>query len=94
VVLAPLTDELRTKHGLGRDVKGLVVTEVDPNSPVARNVKVGDVVVEVSRETVSSIEDVAKAIEGARGVRHNLLLRLSDAKGDMRYVAVPVDEEP
>jgi len=94
LVLAPLTDELRTKHALGRDVKGLVVTEVDPKSAVARNVKVGDVLVEVSRETVSSIEDVAKAIEGARGVRRNLLLRLSDAKGDMRYVAVPVDEEP
>jgi serine protease Do len=94
LVLAPLTEELRTKHGLGRDAKGVVVIEVDPKGPAARNVKVGDVVVEVARETVSSMEDVAKAIEGARSVRRNVLLRLSDAKGDMRYVAMPLDGEP
>jgi serine protease Do len=92
LVLAPLTEELRTKHGLGRDVKGVVVLEVDPASPAAaRNVKAGDVVVEVARTAVSSMEDVAKAIEGVRAGVRNVLLRLADAKGDLRFVAVPVE---
>jgi serine protease Do len=94
LVLVPLTEELRAKHGLGRDVKGVLVLEVDPKSPAAaRNVKVGDVVVEVAREAVNSIEDVAKAVEGAlaRNVRRNVLLRLADAKGDLRFVAVPIE---
>jgi len=92
LVLAPLTDELRTKHGLGRDVKGIVVVEVDPASSAAeRNVKAGDVIVEVAHEVVSSIDDIVKAIERVGAARRNVLLRLEDAKGELRFVAVPVE---
>jgi len=92
LVLAPLTEELRTKHGLGRDVKGVVVLEVDPASPAAaRRVKAGDVIVEVAHEAVNSVEDVAKAIEGVRTAGRQVLLRLEDAKGDLRFVAVPAE---
>jgi len=92
LVLAPLTDGLRSKHGLGRDAKGVVVIEVDPVSPAAaRNVKVGDVIVEIAHEAVNSIEDVAKAIESVRTAGRNVLLRLEDAKGDLRFVAVPAE---
>ena len=34
--LAPLDDELRNKHGIDKKVKGVVVTEVDPQSPAAQ----------------------------------------------------------
>ena len=94
LLLAPLTEELRARHGLGRDVKGVVVIEVDPKSPAAASsVKVGDVIVEVAREAVNSIEDVERAVEGAlaRSARRNVLLRLADAKGDLRFVAVPIE---
>jgi serine protease Do len=92
LVLAPLTEELRTRHGLGGELKGVVVIEVDPKSAAAaRNVKVGDVVVEVARMPVHSIEDVAKAVEGVGDARRNVLLRLADAKGDRRFVALPVE---
>src|SRR5262245_7871326 len=92
LTLAPLTDELRAMHGLGRDAKGLVVMQVDPASAAASSVKVGDVVVEVQREAVNSLEDVAKAIEGAQTAGRSVLLRLADTKGDLRYVAVPVEQ--
>jgi serine protease Do len=92
LVLAPLTEELRTKHGLGRDVKGIVVLEVDPSSFAAeRNVKAGDVIVEVAHEAVSSIDDIVRVIERVRTAGRNVLLRLEDAKGDLRFVAVPVE---
>jgi serine protease Do len=92
LVLAPLTEELRTKHGLGNNVRGVIVIEVDPASPAAqRNVKVGDVIVEAAQEQVSSIEDVVQGIERMRSSGRNaVLLRLEDAKGDLRFVAVPV----
>jgi serine protease Do len=93
LVLAPLTDELRAKYGLAPAVKGIVVLEVDPASPAAqRNVRAGDVIVEVAQEAVASIEDVVKGIEGVRTAGRNaVLLRLEDARGDLRFVAVPVD---
>ncbi len=92
LVLAPLTDELRTKHGLGANTKGVVVVDVDPVSPAAeRRIKAGDVIVEVAQEAVTSVDDIVKGIERVRTAGRNaVLLRLEDAGGDMRFVAVPI----
>jgi serine protease Do len=92
LVLAPLNEELREKHGIGKDVKGVIVLEVDPASPMAeKGVKVGDVIVEVAYEAVSSLDDIAKSVDKVKKAgRKNVLLRLEDGKGDMRLVAVPV----
>jgi serine protease Do len=91
--LAPLTDELRTKHKLGKDTKGVIVLEVDPASPAAeKGVKVGDVIVEAAQDAVTSIDDVNKSVDKVRKAgRKAVLLRLEDAKGDLRFVAVPVE---
>ena len=92
LVLAPLNDELREKHGIGKDVKGVIVLEVDPASPSAeKGVKVGDVIVEVAQEAVSSPDDIAKSVDKVKKAgRKAVLLRLEDGKGDLRFVAVPV----
>src|SRR5690606_16348830 len=34
--VTPLTDELRRKHGLDKDINGLLVTEADPDSPAGQ----------------------------------------------------------
>ncbi len=92
LVLAPLNDELRTKHGIGKDMKGVIVLEVDPASPAAeRGVKVGDVIVEVAQEAVTSLDDISKSVDKVKKAgRKAVLLRLEDGKGDLRFVAVPV----
>ena len=92
LVLAPLNDELRAKHSIGKDVKGVIVLEVDPASPAAeKGVKVGDVIVEVAQEAVSSLDDIAKSVDKVKKAgRKAVLLRLEDGKGDLRFVAVPV----
>ena len=91
-MLAPLNDELRTKHGIGKDMKGVIVLEVDPASPAAeKGVKVGDVIVEVAQEAVTSLDDIAKSVDKVKKAgRKAVLLRLEDGKGDIRFVAVPV----
>ena len=93
LVLAPLTDELRTKHGIGKDMKGVIVVEVDPESPAAeQGIKVGDVIVEVAQEAVTSLDDIAKSVDKVKKAgRKAVLLRLEDGKGDLRFVAVPVE---
>jgi serine protease Do len=95
LALAPLSDELRTKHNLKSSAKGVIVLEVDPASPAAdRNVRPGDVIVEVQHETIASIDDIVKGLETVRiAGRNSVLLRLENAKGDLRFVAVPVIEQ-
>jgi serine protease Do len=91
--ISPLTDELRAKFNIGKLIKGVVVTEVDPQSAVAsKNIKVGDVIVEAAQEPVSGLDDIAKAIDKIKKIgRKQMLLRVEDPKGDMRFVAVPLE---
>jgi serine protease Do len=93
LVLAPLTDELREKNGLGKDVKGVIVLEVDPASPAAeKGIKTGDVIVEVAQDTVTSVDDVSKGIDKVKKAgRKAVLLRLESGQGGLRFVAIPVE---
>lgn len=92
VTLAPMDDELRRQHGFGEAAKGIVVTNLDADSPAARKgIKVGDAIVEVAQTGVSTLEDVADNIERVRkSGRRAVLLRIEDARGETRFVAVPL----
>ncbi len=90
--IAPITDELRARFKINKDVKGVVITEVESASVAAqKNIKPGDVIVEVTQQKVKSPEDVAKRVaEVKKTGRKSVLLLISDDKGDLRFVAVPV----
>ena len=69
----------------------MLITEVKPNSPAAqKNVKPGDVIVEVTQEKVKQPQDVkARLLAVKKSGRRSVLLLLSDAKCEVRFVAVP-----
>ncbi|MGQ0673036.1 MAG: Do family serine endopeptidase [Hyphomicrobium sp.] len=91
LTLVPLTDELRAKAGLDAKIKGLVVMEIDPDSPAAqKSIKPGDIIVEAQQEPVASAEDVMKSIDKVKQAGgKSVLLLVEDGKGDTRFVAVP-----
>jgi serine protease Do len=94
LAISPMTDELRAKYEIERDVNGLVVTEVNPDSDAARkNISEGNVIVEVKGTKVASPDDVKKEVEAAKkSGRKSVLLLIADPKGDLRFVAVSVAE--
>ena len=89
--LVPLDDPLRKKFGLKDTVKGVVITEVDPQGPASqRDLKVGDVIVEAQDEAVTTVQEIVERIEKVRkSGRKQILLRIENAKGEFRSVAVP-----
>ncbi|HWM31934.1 MAG TPA: Do family serine endopeptidase [Methyloceanibacter sp.] len=89
--IAPLTDELRDRYSIGKTIEGVIITEVKPDSPAAqKNVKAGDVIVEVTQEKVTQPQDVMDRLLAVKqSGRRSVLLLLSDAKGELRFVAVP-----
>lgn len=92
--VAPLTDDLRRKHGIDKKIKGgLIVTEADPQSPAAqKGVKVGDVIIEAAQEQVSSVDDLVRNVDKVRRAgRKAVLLRVEDGKGEMRFIAIPIE---
>lgn len=93
--LAPLTDEARRKYSIDAKVTGALVEEVDPDSPAAqKGLKAGDVIVEAGQDPVSKPEDVVKSVDKVKNSgRKAVLLRVEDGKGDLRFVAVPLEPE-
>jgi serine protease Do len=90
--LAPLDDTLRKTFSIDAKVKGVVVTEADATSPAGqKGIKAGDVIVEVAQDAVVTLEDVVKSIDKVKKTgRKAVLMRVEDAKGELRFVAVPL----
>jgi serine protease Do len=88
--LSSLTAELRQRFNLKDDVKGVVVTQVDPNSSAGeKRVQAGDVILEVNQETVTTPGDVTKRIDEAKKTgKRSVLLLVGNGQGETRYVAV------
>jgi serine protease Do len=92
--LAVLDDELRKKFGIDAKVaKGVVIVELPEQSQAGRKgLKAGEVIVEAAQEPVAAPADVQKAVDKVRaGGRRAVLLRVEDGKGQMRFVAVPLE---
>jgi serine protease Do len=75
----------------GAGKEGVVVTDVDPNSPSAdRGFKEGDVILEVGGKLVATPGEVREAINTARADKKNSVLVRVKSGDSSRFVAVPV----
>jgi serine protease Do len=93
LTLSSVTDELRRRYSIKENVKGVVVTRVDPNSAAAdKRIQAGEVVVEVGQEPVSNPADVTRRIEALkREGRKSALLLVANAQGEVRFVAISIE---
>jgi S1-C subfamily serine protease len=74
VAVAPLTPQLAERAGLPRDAKGVMIQSVNPNGRAAdAGLQEGDVIVEVNRHGVQSVDDLRGALRKA-GDKPTLLL--------------------
>ncbi|MFH1556109.1 MAG: DegQ family serine endoprotease [Pseudomonadota bacterium] len=91
--LAPMSEDLRKRFKIKDTVKGVVILNVDRNSPAAdKGLKPGQIVVEVGQEAVSSPDDVQKRVEGLKkDGKKSALLLISDADGQVQFAAIPLN---
>jgi serine protease Do len=88
--LANMSDDLRKKYKIKDSVKGVVIVDVDANSPAAeKRLSAGDVIVKVTDEEVGSPADVQKRIDQLKkDGKKTALLLVANADGDVRFVAI------
>jgi Do/DeqQ family serine protease len=64
VSVAPLTPELRDRARAPKDVQGLVVEDVNPDGrAAAAGIQPGDIIQEVNRQPVKSVDDLRSALK-------------------------------
>jgi serine protease Do len=64
VSVAPLTPELRDRARAPKDVQGLVVEDVNPDGrAAAAGIQRGDIIQEVNRQPVKSVDDLRSALK-------------------------------
>ena len=93
VSLSALDADARAKYHLGADVKGVVVTDVNPDSPAgARNFRPGDVIVEMQNQAVRSPDDVMRRVDADEKAGKKVELMLVNRGGTLTFVALRLGE--
>ena len=90
--LATLSKDLRGKYKIKDSVKGVIITNVDGASDAAeKRLSAGDVIVEVAQEAVANAADVKKRVDQLKkDGKKSILLLVSNADGELRFVALSV----
>jgi serine protease Do len=87
--LAAISAKLRAQFRIPKDVEGVVVTKVSPDSPAASlGVEPGDVIVSVERQPATSPQQAAAALKQA-AAKGNILLLLN-RHGASQFVGMSV----
>jgi len=91
LALAPLNEETREHFGIGPEVKGVVVTDVQLDSPAAeKGLEPGDVIVRIGSEPATTPTKVIEKVAEAEKAKRPAVLLLVNRRGNDRYVAVPL----
>lgn len=93
MTLKALDDNLRKQYSIAQSVEGVLVAEVEPGSPASeKGIVAGDIVVEIGQEFVSTPEAAAAKIASLKqSDRRAAQVMLSNAKGDLRFVALRLE---
>ena len=93
MTFATIDSDLRQRFGLGEDASGVIVTDVEPGGAAAeRNIRPGDVIVEVGLEEVATPDDVLAKVKKASDANRKSVLLLLDSSGEQRFVAVGIGD--
>lgn len=91
--LGELDDAASRKYSIAKDVSGVVVLSVDPNSSAdEKRIRAGNVIVDINQEVVKTPHDVEKRLAVLKDTgRKNALLLVAAPTGELRFVAVRLD---
>ena len=86
ITLNNVTPEIARQFELPPNVRGAVVTEIDPESPSARVLQPGDVILEVARKPVGNANEASAALRTVPSGR--AVGMLISRRGEEQFVTV------
>ncbi len=88
--VAEVNDTYRNKHKLTSE-NGLVILEVDPNSPAAyeNGLREGDMLIEINLHSLKTLDDIAKAVKDS----DKKIIVEFEREGTVNYQAITKKEK-
>ena len=94
VALKPLDDDIRSELGLNDGEEGLLITDVERDSPFARSgLRPGSAILEVNGRTVGSVSDFNAAVDAARRSGKEQVLVAIRSNGRTGFGTIDIAEE-
>lgn len=92
--LTEMSPTLRKKYGLAADATGVVILSINRNSVAAeKGLRSGDVIVEAAQQKLDHPKMFADLVEQLRKEGKKSILLLVSRRGDMRFIALRIDEK-
>jgi serine protease Do len=92
LTLGLLDASARAKFKIGTAIQGVAVTAVDPGSPAAeKNLRPGDVIVEVAGQAVKTPDDVTKRVDADAKAGKKVALMLINRDGNLQYLGLKLN---
>ena len=92
--LSPLTGDWRQRLHVAKDVKGVVVTSIADDSPLADlGLQRGDVIEQVNQKSVTNPGEVVNALNEAKNAKGSNVLILLNRNGVNQYVALSLSNQ-
>jgi serine protease Do len=92
--IVPLNEDNRKEYRIPSDVEGVMVSKVESMSEAAKKgLLPGDVIVEVNQQQVTTPEEVQDFIQKAEAAGRTSVLLLVNREGDVRFVALRLNEK-
>ena len=91
--LATITPAIRKRFNLAEDATGVVVVEVEPDSPAAeKRIRPGDIIRKVGpqQSEITEPSQVEKAVESARKAKRKTLLVLVERERSQHFIALGI----
>jgi serine protease Do len=88
LMLLPLTPTLRQQLGIPRSIQGVIVVQVDPHSPAARDIAPGDIIESINGRRVSDAREAAAILNEATRSPRKTALILINRQGVERYLGL------
>jgi|SRR5579871_1490718 len=91
MTLAAVSADARRRFKLDPKIEGVVVTDVDADSPAGqKNIRAGDVITEVAQQKVTSPDDVTAKLDAERKAGHKVVLLQVSRGGELTFIGVRI----
>ena len=84
-------EDIKTRN-LPNQTSGLMITQIDNNSPLANSIEVNSIILEAQKKKIKTSEDLDQAVQKVlESNQKTILLVIYDSTNQRRYIGIKLD---